>query len=52
MHYQIPTAIIKALMMDGSICELVKELQLNGTYRDEMLAVNDSERTVIEYERN
>jgi hypothetical protein len=41
--------IIKCLMTDGSICELIKERQQDGSYRDQMLSINNhGVRTVIE----
>ena len=51
-YYDSRHKLIKARLSGGGCAELIKELQMDGSYRNQFLTVcgADGERAVIEYE--
>jgi hypothetical protein len=51
-YYDSRHKVIKARLSGGGFAELIKELQMDGSYRNQFLTVcgADGEREVIEYE--
>jgi hypothetical protein len=54
LYYDSRHKVIKARMEGGGFFELVKEIQADGSYRDQMLSTvgPSGERLIIEYRRN
>ena len=49
VYYDGRHRIIRTRLSGGGLAELVQELQADGSYRDQMLSINNAPGTVIDY---
>jgi hypothetical protein len=49
VYYDNRHKIIRTRLSGGGFAELVQELQADGSYRDQMLSINDAPGLVIHY---